>query len=721
MTRPDSSNVMMPIVFVGLLLSLVTQTSGANSRPAGDAPPPTTTASQPSGLQPYWVMPADAPWWERDGLVIARVDDVPADRAIRATAGRTRTPTYNELEDRKLERSDEMLKALRGIGVSLVIVPYGGFGPDVQEAEEREVARDTIARAQKLGLRCGVWLPVNQVDPAAWESVKPDIASWLAVDSRGKPLAASFLGRKHLSLAVDEVRARMRRLAREAIVDARADAVFLPEWRISMGHEPAGLRRVREQLVKWYGETDPRCVEAIRQLEDPKATVQPDSALGRAWTAARVSLLREALDEIAAEAKKADRPVLVGIEPMTLARQIAWPSGSAIEPGSLLRGCDVVFEPRIPSVSRDESVVQQVVEMKLARAAGCAIATRQLFPLALAQQFAFGGDAAGVAVYFAEARLANNVQQTEPVAPLTISMVQSYRRRRALYAGMRPRPDVLMYLPPDARLFATGRHEILQIQTANALVTHRVPFDFWLESLPPASAVGRALVVAGVPVLTREQAGGLRRFLADGGGVLVIGETHVRDDLDASERGPTLDSYLGASRGPATTSGPAATSAPSSGGVSVGRVFAMDAPGVAHNFWITSARSRKAGFAPPLEDDELARTIRAMLGRPLSVEATLGRGIALELTEDAAGRRTVVHVVNFNRKAPDAVPSITVRVPAARQVRHVLHFRGEREEATSVPFKRDQGTLMFDAGLSNHYDAFLIESSATEDSPCPTH
>jgi hypothetical protein len=675
----------------------------------------------------------------RDGLVIASVEESIADRAWRITAGRTREPTQFERQHYDRERNEETLRMIRDLGVTLVLVPYGGYGPDAEEDDERRSARETLARCRELGLRGGVWLPVGRIEPDRWRESDPNIDARLVRNANGSPVPTTVKGRFLESIAHAESLPRWRRLAREAVEIAGAEALFLHDFQFVLNYEQPAVRCFRDYLTRSFPTADPRLSRWLKALDDGGLPTSPDSNLMQPWIACRADALKTALDEIAAEARRAPRdpdapPLFIGVETISLLDQISIPGGPVVEHAALLPGADAVVSQQLVYVSEKGRVTHQIVEYKQAVACGARVIARASSPLILAQQLAFGGDSSGIVLNFTDGWFAADPDGKKPIDAHTFALVHFYRRHRELYADMRPVADVTLLRPKNARLFTTGPLHVLQRQTASALVTHRIPFDFHFDApagLPAAPHSHDSVVlIAGVPSFKRDEADALRRHLLAGGACLLIGDTTLEDGgTDKPEPPPSVnlaDHLLSSGAGkrsppstqpatrPATTQ-PDDSLAPTIHDVGAGRLVILDRPGPPLNVWLTTLADGRARFSPPLEDDAFAAAVRAALGRPLSVEAKFDRGTAVELTRSADGDRLALHVVNFNRRTPLAETTVTVRVGDAERVRRVQRYVPQQGESPPEPiaceFTRSGDAVTFTTGPVDLYEVYLVESA----------
>lgn len=658
--------------------------------------------SRPAASQPVvrYVVPADRPWWVRDGLVIGSVQDGLSDRAWRTTSGRTRTPTFNEREAQKHERGEEVLNHLKALGINLVMVPYGGYAPDSAETEERRLTRETIARCHGLGLKCGVWIPVGQIDAAVWKADGKDVSDWLVLMQSGAPLAAPLAGRSFTSDAVGDVRARARRLVEE-ISKLDADAMFVPDWRVPAGYESAARNGFGESLKR-----DPATLGLFEKNGIP---TEGDSPLMKPWIAYRTGLLNDALHEMADDVRRGRASTLVAVNCGNPTRQIGIPGGPAVDPPELLRGIDGVMTTARPEISDRGEIRSQIEDLKLAVACGARCIPQVASKLALVQQLAFGGDCGGVLAYFDAGNLTGDAAARVGIEKFALAATRRYRERRELYADTRPVADVLVWQPRDARLWSGAAADVEQLRAASALVSHRIPFGFLFDELPSDLGHDAIVLVAGMPTVPEGRASDVRRFVSGGGGVVVIGAAAVVDS-DGKTVNRDLAQYL-----TETSSSGAAVSRPEGrSGVLArkfgnGRVVSIAQPGAPLNIRLTRRTSSKGKNAPALEDDDLAVAVRAALGRGLSAEGKLQRGSAIELTRSDDGRRAVLHIVNFNPDGALASEPVRVRVRDAAGVVGVWRYAVDRDGYEPADFRRGDGEISIELKPVELYDAYLIE------------
>ncbi|MFO0972684.1 MAG: hypothetical protein U1A27_04480 [Phycisphaerae bacterium] len=628
-----------------------------------------------------------------------------AERAWLVSAGRTRKPTFDELRAQQDERAAATLDALQKLGVNLILVPYCDPDPSADAPDERIIARQTIARCHERGLRAGVWLPIGKLDIDNATPTESALAT-VCRGANGRPVAANFPGRVCLSFGFQPVRSAAIELARGAVRDG-ADAIFLPDWQQVLARETPAVSMLREHVGRLFTAQDALQKELYDSIEHAGVPSGGESLLMECWLDCRVTALTTALADVARAARQIRPDVIVGVATGVIGRQIGLPDGPAIDPAGLAEFADVLVTPGLPRTLPRGEITQQIADLKLVRARRARTAPQLLTAESLAQQLAFGGDAAGFVTYFRAGLPTRDAEARRPVDPRVARGVSAYRQRPRLFRGMQPVADVWVWQPKRARVMPGPALSALAAQSVSALIAHRVPFDFLLDEIPQSAPRDAVILAAGLPAVSEEQAGALRRHVVDGGAVLIIGAIRV-ESADRRTVASDLATYLAAQSG-AAASAPAERADPDATivrTVGAGRVVALSRPGSPLNWWLTTPRNSKLRAAPPVESDAFARAVRAALGHDLRVEGALPRGLALELT--AGDHRMAVQFVRFDEGPMAAGADMLVRTKNINIVRAVTWYDWDGP-GRPLEFRRAADGVHLHVPSVSLYGAALIE------------
>jgi hypothetical protein len=184
------------------------------------------------------------------------------------------------------------------------------------------------------------------------------------------------------------------------------------------------------------------------------------------------------------------------------------------------------------------------------------------------------------------------------------------------------------------------------------------------------------LVLAGCAALGDQHVDQIRRFVAQGGRLCVIGPLATHDQWMLPRAKPALDDL------PAEA---------------VVRAEAKDE-------WL-AAIDRACG--------ELSLFIRAAIPQPDGQPQAVGAlseaplGLCAELTEQT--RRRLVHLVNYRTDGPIREVAVTVRIPSGRRVRAVTLASPDRDADLSVPFQEQAGAVCFTVPEVRVYEIAALE------------
>lgn len=153
-------------------------------------------------------------------------------------------------------------------------------------------------------------------------------------------------------------------------------------------------------------------------------------------------------------------------------------------------------------------------------------------------------DAARVRLYAALAGACDVDVALEPGASAAARAALAEERRyrhllRERYRPAEPLADVEIYLSPVSDHWSGGQHLAASASAVAALASANLQLGVRLERLPEKAATGDAslLVLAGASELHEEQAGPLRKFVEQGGDLVLVGPCAVVDD-EGRAKGP---------------------------------------------------------------------------------------------------------------------------------------------------------------------------------------
>jgi hypothetical protein len=268
-------------------------------------------------------------------------------------------------------------------------------------------------------------------------------------------------------------------------------------------------------------------------------------------------------------------------------------------------------------------------------------------PLEAAESMAFNLDCLGAICWFEYGQIVEQPGSSKPMSPKLDPYVRFYHRRHDLFRKNRVVADVAVLRSFPSQVFGGPRCWRRTAGVEDALIRGQGCFQIIHDHQLSELSRYRALVLAGCVALTDRQIGDIRRYVASGGRLCVIGSVATHDQWLAPRSRPALD----------------------------------DLP---------PDRVVRAGD----NENPLAAIRRASDG-PLSlaIEAPVTEGLCTELTE-RPGRR-LVHLVNYRGDKPLKDITVCLCLPKGKRVQQVTLASPEHEDGRSIPFKEESGRVTF--------------------------
>jgi len=197
---------------------------------------------------------------------------------------------------------------------------------------------------------------------------------------------------------------------------------------------------------------------------------------------------------------------------------------------------------------------------------------------------------------------------------------------------------------PSQSLFST----VLFEQT---LIQSRVPFGIVFEQQLRDLSRYKVLVLADQDALSDEQVTQIRQFVADGGGLVVTGNTAQLTDWRTRRSHPALTDLYGNGRV-----------------IYFPRIEAVaPAPPAQMSYYIPNAL-----WKLPHNADALVAAVKQAAGGRLSAEVEAPAWVVAELADQPATGTRLLHLINFKYQEPLRDIPVKVRLPQGAQLRQAM-------------------------------------------------
>jgi len=604
-------------------------------------------------------------WLRRDGIVMAGSWEPLTFRVRRD--GKDYAPTPEQIEGWKREHSPEMVARLKALGVTFVMMHcYKGAG---LEAERQSMA-DAVAFSKlchDAGVRVGVY---NYSGALLWEPFfkeVPQAKDWVVLDAAGKPLTYGrtagyryYWNRNH-----PDAQAFYRQLVRFAVEEIKTDLVHFDNYAVGPGHDAVSTARFRRYLNKKFTQKQlsDMGVKISASMAPPRAD-SPD-LLRRAWQDFCSQSLADSYRAMGQYARSLRPDVLVECNPGGVGDRIHSP----VDHGRILQGGEAYWVESGRVGYRDGKLVTRIRNYKAGRATGNMTFDYTLTPLEMAESMAFNLDCLGCLCWFEYGKIVAMPGSSDPVSPLLEPYVRFFHKRRDLFRGAEVVADIAVLRSFPSQVFGGQKYSGLTARVEDLLIENRACFQIIYDhQLADLKRYG-VLVLAGCVALGDHEVEHIRRYVASGGKLCVIGPLATHDQWMIPRPRPALDDLPAASVLRVNEKGD-------------WREVTHQACGGPTCSLRVSASA--GGAAPPA-------------------------GLCAELTEQPG--RCLVHLVNYRSEGPVGDVHVAVLLPGRRTHAKAVRLAGPEHAADILlPFVMEEvGVIEFIVPKIETYEIAVVE------------
>lgn len=660
--------------------------------PAPAAPPAPVAAPVPAAppapaaprarIGPQWIN-------QEPLVVIGNWDSMPIFR--RRVGG----AAVSQEEDYAKEHSEETVRKLKDLGVTLVITHFfKGFGLEV-EKEHIADARKLIELCKKYGIRTGVYIGST----IAYETFlleKPEASDWLVPDYLGRPVFYSEQTfRRRVYFMHPGYRDYIKRVLRMAIEELKVDEIDFDNTSMQaqppIFSHPLAAREFREflrtkyppdELKKRLGFSDvtyvdpPRYDRPLRAINDP---------LFQEWADFRCRQLSAYYEELAGYIHGLNPEVAIATNPHSgiSGRNTVWDQG--VDYPRLLASTDLVWteEGNEARVTPDGVLVSKIRTYKMADTLQNKVITytggTRGGKLAMAEAMAFDGQSLGMV----GGALAGYEFPEDQKA-----YIRFFLQNFSHYRGAKHSAEVAVLHSYASMAFNNDHPQQSVMSFEQALIQAKIPFHIIFDDGLRDLSAYRVLVLADQECLSGGNLARIREFVGRGGGLVSTEDTGLYTERRLRRRQPALSDL----HGPRAIYIPHVKPA----------IEKPPAEPMLSKYWRL-----------PLNAPELIDAVKRAAGR-LLLEVKAPPAVVAELTElpqQAGSQECLLHLLNYDAERIPQIANIeaSLEIPAGKTVRRVSVISPDEPGSRRLSHDVRDGRVHVKVPLLRTYSVVILE------------
>jgi hypothetical protein len=553
----------------------------------------------------------------------------------------TSAPWLTEWFDRL--HSEEIVQTMAGLGVNLAVTHFfKGFGLK-QEHDEQQRTAELVRHAHRHGIRVLGYCQSRSLYYENFLAEEPGAESWVQRDATGQLRTwGGAYYRWTPCIMSGEFRAYMKRAIRVGLEEIGLDGLHFDNSYC----EPCYCPRCEAAFRKWLARRypDPRRyfgMSTFAQVREPPTTTATriTDPLAQAWVRFRCESLADYHRDITQYARTLRPDVLLLANP-AYPRGADGPYRRSVWGPWLGRHLDLMFAENgnFPGLDNG-AVVSQIRAYKYGTACGYRVVsttwrrgaesglglpdTAEAIALQVTEAAAYGG-VPGTNWALRPQGNGNRMRIDQPEMRSALAKYLAFvRGNEKLLADARPVRDVALLHSFGSQAY-NWKESGADVQGAEeTLIRGGFSWEVVLDDDLAGLQGFAALVLAGQPNLDQATCDAVRKFAAQGGGVVLVGPAGTCDEQGRTRAGGGLDGLAGP------------------------RVLRLE-QGVSRS----TADSAYVGRVPlPKRWKELAAAVRQVAGQQFAVRLEGSTTVAVSAYE-LPGNRLAVHLVNYATAEP---------------------------------------------------------------------
>ena len=623
------------------------------------------------------------------------------------------------------EQSEEVIRKLKDQGVEVFHTHlYKGFGMAAEKAEMEDTVR-TAAIVHRLGMKIDTYIQWDSMMYETFFVEEPRAKDWIQYDAFGQPVMLEYGYQQSFRylpcFSNQEFIDYLKKVVRFAVTEVKTDFIHFDNFTLSAEpnscHCGACKTGFRQRLRAKYSADERRSrfgFENVDYVNPPRwnGTNRPEKMkvitdpVFQEWIDYRCQTMADALSQMAELIRSLNPEVVVEINyGGIVGYNSPWIRGT--DPARLLGHTQVFWDESDskPEFTSDGRLLSAIRTYKMARTYRNIVLTYiSVSETAIAECLAF-----------------NQTIGFAGVSPLPANVVKYmgfYRKQRELYVGSEDVAPVAVLRSYASITYSNASAGLSAILVEQALIQAKIPFrlitDEHLAGLSPATC--KVLILPDVECLSDEQLKTIERYVVAGGGLVATEDSGLYDAWRRIRMEPGLKRLLegqtqahGSNSKSAEISGERDPQRKRFGSGRTAYISAIEFDGplppdqpyftVGTEFW-----------KRPRNWQDLVDAIFWAAGEKLPVSVAAPDFVAMNLLEQTAKRRRIIHLVNYDpeRNSPVANISIRCTTPEGKPATAVRFYAPDVDDGQRIDFRVEGAEAVFTAPKLHTYGVVTV-------------
>lgn len=627
----------------------------------------------------------------------------------------------NEREIYERAQSEAVIRELRDQGVEVFHTHlYKGFGMAAEKAEMEDTVR-TAAIVHRLGMKIDTYIQWDSMMYETFFVEEPRAKDWIQCDEYGGPVMLEYGYQQSFRylpcFSNQEFIDYLKKVVRFAVTEVKTDFIHFDNFTLSAEpnscHCDACKTGFRQRLRTRYSAEERKSrfgFENVDYVNPPlwNGTNRPENLkvisdpVFQEWIDYRCQIMADALGQMAELIRSLNPDVVIEINyGGIVGHNSPWIRGT--DPARLLPFTQVFWDESDgkPEFTADGRLLTAIRTYKMARTYRNVVLTYiSVSEPAIAECLAFNQT-----IGFAG---------ESPLSAEVVKYIAFYRKRRDLYVGTEDIAPVAVLRSYASLTYNNASAGLSAILVEQALIQAKIPFrlitDEHLAELSPATC--KVLILPDVECLSDEQAETIHRYVAAGGGLIATEQTGLYDAWRRVRVEPALKSLLEGQTPRQSRIETAPSDQPKRKTFGRGRTVYVPAiefggpPPLDQPYFTLGPEFWKR----PKNWQEIVDAITWSTGEKLPISVEAPEFVAMNLLEQTAKRRNIIHLVNYDFEKTPSIADISIRcsTPAAKPATTVRFYSPDVGEAQPVHFRMEGSEAVFTAPKLNAYGVITV-------------